>query len=287
MHQPPKVIAEIGACHLGDLDRAQELCRLAKLCGAHYIKTQKRNPEESTPIEMRDKPHPNQIFSYGKTYLDHRKNLELSIEDHAILQQFCSDIGIEYTTSVWDMTSAREVVELRPPFIKIPSACNQHFEMLDYLVAHYDGEIHLSTGMTTADEMKDLLDWIERASIGSRIVFYHCTSKYPCPFEDLHLLEIPKIVELSKRYGFQVGFSNHGKGIAADVAAYILGASWIERHFIDDRTVRHTDAAASLEPRGLSSLVRDLNAVNRALTHRPSELDAEESAQRDKLKYKG
>ena len=287
IYKDAKVIAEIGCSHLGSLDRAKELCQLAKLAGAPYVKTQKRNPLESTPKNMRDKPHPNALFSYGDTYLEHRQNLELTIDQHADLQDFCEDIGIGYTTSVWDMTSAREIVELNPPFIKIPSACNQHYQMLNYLAESYEGGIHLSTGMTTPDELETLMDWVTSADVGSRTVIYHCTSKYPCPFEDLHLLEIPKLFLKTKDTGIQIGFSNHGKGIAADVAAYMLGAFWIERHFIDDRTVRHTDAAASLEPGGLSRLVRDLKAVESALSHRPSEMDAEELAQRAKLKYKG
>ena len=68
---------------------------------------------------MRDKPHPNKIFAYGETYLEHRQNLELSIIEHAEIKQFCEDIGIGYSTSVWDLTSAKEVVELDPEFVKL------------------------------------------------------------------------------------------------------------------------------------------------------------------------
>ena len=138
--------------------------------------------------------------------------------------------------------------------------------------------------MTTAEEMSELCAWIAHKNVKERVVLYHCTSKYPCPFEDLHLLEIESLSVRYRGSPIRIGFSNHGKGIAADVAAYTLGAEWIERHFIDDRMVRHTDASASLEPQGLSKLVRDLNAVYRALDHRPAQMDADEQAQRDKLK---
>lgn len=283
-----KIVSEIGCVHLGSLERAKELCNLSKICGADFVKTQKRNPDESTPEDMKHKPHPNAIFSYGNTYLQHRQNLELDIEDHVELEKYCNNIGIGYTTSVWDMTSAKEVNEkLNIPFIKIPSACNQYYEMLDYLAHEYDGDIHLSTGMTTSAEKQGLFDWIFDTGISSRIVIYHCTSKYPCPFEDLYLLEIQNLVETFRGTDVRVGFSNHGKGIAADVAGYMLGAEWIERHFIDDRTIRHTDAAASLEAGGLSRLVRDLKAVNLSLRERPCEMDSEEAAQRRKLKYGG
>tara|TARA_B100001778_G_scaffold334967_1_gene349849 strand:+ start:48174 stop:49040 length:867 start_codon:yes stop_codon:yes gene_type:complete len=286
-YEQPQVIAEIGCSHLGDFERAKELCRLAKLCGAPYVKTQKRNPHESTPLDIRDKPHPNKLFAYGDTYLEHRINLEFSIEKHAELQSYCDSIGIVYTTSVWDMTSAREVAELSPPLIKIPSACNQHYDMLEFLSKNYEGDLHISTGMTTREEMSRLLDFVEASGIQSRTVIYHCTSKYPCDFKDLHLLEIPRLKSMLEGTPIRIGFSNHGKGIAADIAGYMLGAEWIERHFIDDRTVRHTDAAASLEPGGLSRLVRDLQAVKASLDYRPIDMDDEELAQRKKLKFKG
>lgn len=281
----PKIIAEVGAVHLGEMNRAFELIRLAKICGADYVKFQKRNPDESTPEHMKKLPHPNKMFSYGETYLDHRKNLELDISQHLELKKYCDEIGIGYSSSVWDMTSAREIVSLNPDFIKIPSACNQHKEMLEFLRTEYSGDIHISTGMTTRDEMSEISSWIASKDLRERIVLYHCTSKYPCEFEDLHLLEIEKMNQRYSKSPIRLGFSNHGKGIAADVAGYILGAEWIERHFIDDRMIRHTDASASLEPQGLSKLIRDLNSVFIALKNRPEEMDEEELSQRNKLKF--
>jgi N-acetylneuraminate synthase len=115
---------------------------------------------------------------------------------------------------------------------------------------------------------------------GKNVVFYHTTTEYPCPFEKLYIKEISKIVEL---YG-TAGFSNHGYGIASDIAALALGASYIERHFIDDRTFRHTDAAASLEPRGLSTLKRDLQHISLGLQYRPHGCTEEEARQALKLR---
>ena len=82
----------------------------------------------------------------------------------------------------------------------------------------------------------------------------------------------------------RVGFSNHGAGIASDIAALTLGATYFERHFIDDRTFPHTDASASLESQGLHKLSRDLKNISKAMTNKPDELWEEESLQRDKLR---
>ncbi len=276
-----KVVAEIGCVHLGEMDRAIDLIKLAHFCGADYVKTQKRNPEESVPIGLQSQPHPNSVFAYGDTYLEHRRHLEFSIKQHAELEKFAETVGIGYALSAWDVTSAREIIEyLDCDYIKVPSPCNANWALLDVLFNEYKGDVHISTGMTTAEEMKLLLNYLARHD-QSRLVVYHCTSEYPCPFERLYLGEIERLCDALPELA-QVGFSNHGYGIAADIAAYVLGAEWIERHFVDDRALRHTDAAASLEPDGLRRVCRDVKAVYKAMRNKDV-LSEAELAERNKL----
>jgi len=272
------VIAEIGGTHIGSLERAKKLALLAKLAGADVLKTQKRNPKESVKKEYWYKPHPNQLFSYGDTYLEHRINLELSIDKHKELKKYCESIDIDYSTSVWDITSAKEVISLNPKMIKIPSACNNNFDLLQLLYDEYEGEIHIPLGMTSRKERVRL--YFQLQHFKNRIVVYHCVSGYPVPFEQLHLLEI---IELTKMFD-KVGYSNHSAGIATEPVAYSLGARWFERHVIDDRMFHHTDAAASLEAQGLSKMIRDIKAVSNALTFKPEEIEEIEQEQRDKLR---
>lgn len=274
------VTAEIGCIHIGSLDRAKELAKLAKICGADVLKTQKRNPEESTKKELWNKPHPNQIFSYGKTYLEHRKNVELSIEDHYKLKKYCEEIEIEYSTSVWDMTSAKEIVALNPKSIKIPSALNTNEELFNFLINEYNGKIHISTGMLNLEErIKLCTKW---RKYNNRVVIYQCTSAYPCPFDKLYLREIYKLADT---WDFNnVGYSNHGLGIAMFPIALTLGANYFEAHFTDDRLFKHTDSQTSLEPQGLSKVVRNLKAAEQALRYKPEELDDIEKEQKEKLR---
>jgi N-acetylneuraminate synthase len=279
----PTLIAEIGCCHAGDLDRAKYLADLAKQSGAQILKTQKRNPEESVPPQMQDQPHPNPFYSYGQTYLEHRQNLELSLKQHAELKKYCEDIDIEYFCSVWDLTSAEEIISLTPKQIKIPSAMNDNWDLLSFIYNNFDGDIHISLGMANWEKRKNIIDQISNyPGCLRRTIFYHCTSVYPCPFEKLYLNEIRKLVFTVGP--MRVGFSNHGYGIAADIAALALGATYFERHFIDDRTFRHTDAPASLEPSGLAKLARDLRNVAKSLQDKPDEPDPEEEEQRKKLR---
>ncbi len=283
----PKVIAEIGCNHKGDLEIAKEMIKVAKIyCNAEYVKFQKRNNKELLTPEQYNAPHPNPANSYGKTYGEHREFLEFTADQHKELMDYCNEMGIVYSTSVWDITSAKEIAALNPSMIKIPSACNNNLDMLKWLAENYGGEIHVSTGMTKKDEIDDVINLFESHSRLKDIVLYHCTSGYPVPFKDTALLEI---VRFREKYGDKVkaiGFSGHHLGIAIDIAAYTLGAEYIERHYTLDRTWKGTDHAASLEPEGLRKLIRDLKAAYESLRFKEKEILDIEEEQRKKLKYR-
>jgi len=284
-YKKPYVIAEIGCNHKGDMAIAKELIKVAKIfCDVDAVKFQKRNNRELLTQEQYNQPHPNPINSYGKTYGAHREYLEFDVNQHAELKGYCEDIGITYSTSVWDLTSAKDIASLNPEFIKIPSACNNNNEMLEWLCDNYQGELHISTGMTTKSEIENLVNLFKRKNRNKDLVLYNCTSGYPVPFEDVCLLDINI---LNEQYGNKVkhiGFSGHHLGIAVDVAAFTLGANIIERHYTIDRTWKGTDHAASLEPMGLRKLTRDVNAVYKALQFKNQDILPIEQVQRDKLK---
>lgn len=286
-YKKPVVVSEIGCNHKGEFEIAKELIQLSRTCKADYAKFQKRNSRELLTGEQYNHPHPVPYNAYGTTYGAHREFLEFSQEQHADLKQFAESIGIGYATSVWDLTSAQEIVELKPEFIKVPSACNNHFEMLRVLRDQYGGDVHISVGMTTPAEIEAIIAFFEETrQAKDRIVLYSCTSGYPVPFVDICLLEIRRLYDLFDNRVKEFGFSGHHLGISADVAAYTLGAQWIERHFTKDRTWRGTDHAASLEVPGLQKLVRDLSQTYEALTYKTEEILPIESEQRNKLKYR-
>lgn len=286
-YHAPIMVAEIGCNHMGKFETAKELIKLAKNCDAQYAKFQKRTPKELLTPEQYNAPHPVPYNSYGNTYGAHREFLEFDQEQHADLKKYCEEIGVGYATSVWDNTSAKEIIELQPDYIKVPSACNNHFSMLKQLRDDYQGDVHISTGMTTLDEAEQVVQFFEETGQAKdRVVLYSCTSGYPVPFEDICLLEINRLQDMFGDRVQTIGFSGHHLGIAIDVAAFTLGAHWIERHFTKDRTWKGTDHAASLEPGGLSKLVRDLNATHKALRYKSTEILEIEDVQRQKLKYR-
>lgn len=287
MYKMPYIIAEAGCNHMGQMEIARELINTAAIfCKADAIKFQKRCPKELLTKEQYEAPHPNPFNSYGDTYGAHREFLEFTVDQHAQLKEWCEEVGITYSTSVWDMTSAKEIASLKPDFIKIPSACNTHFKMLQWLCDNYQGEIQVSLGMTSKQEEDDIVSLFEQNGRSKDLVIFNCTSGYPVPFEDVCLMEIKRLREKYEDRVKAIGFSGHHLGIAVDVAAYTLGATIFERHYTLDRTWKGTDHAASLEPDGVRKLVRNLHAVHDSLTYKSSEILPIERVQRDKLKYR-
>ena len=283
----PRLIAEAGCNHKGDMNIAKELIRTAAIyCKADVIKFQKRCPRELLTPEQYAAPHPNPANAYGKTYGEHREFLEFDLEQHRELKAYCEEVGIIYSTSVWDFTSAKEIASLNPELIKIPSASNNHYPMLEWLCDNYAGEIHISLGMTTHDEEEKLIGLFEEKGRNKDLVLYSCTSGYPVAFEDVCLCEITRLKNAYGERVKEIAFSGHHLGIAIDIAAYTLGASTIERHYTLDRTWKGTDHAASLEPEGIRKLKRDLNAAYQALSYKSQDILPVESVQRDKLKYR-
>jgi len=282
-----KVIAEVGCNHKGDIEIAKEMIRVVAIYAkADVVKFQKRHNRELLTEAQYSAPHPNPMNSFGSTYGEHREFLEFSTDQHRELLDECRKNGIEYSTSVWDTTSAREMATLKPCLLKVPSACNLHFQMLEVLANEYDGEIHLSLGMTTQDEEEQIVSFFVERGRAKDLVLYACTSGYPVEFNDICLLEITRLKEKFGDKVKSIAFSGHHLGIAADVAALALGAEWVERHFTLDRTWKGTDHAASLEPDGLRRLVRDLRAVEASLKAKSTEILPVEQVQRDKLKWR-
>ena len=90
----------------------------------------------------------------------------------------------------------------------------------------------LSTGMATEEEIAQALTVFK----DSPVSLLHCTTEYPCPYEDVNL---KAMLFLKRRFGLPVGYSDHTQGIEVAVAAAALGAEIIEKHFTLDRNLYH------------------------------------------------
>lgn len=285
-YKKPQVIAEIGCNHAGNINLAKKLIDVAALSGATYAKFQKRNNKYLLKDDY-NKPHPNPTNSFGSSYGKHREFLEFSVPQHYLLFKHCQKRKIKYATSVWEVKSAESIVKskINLDYLKIPSACNLDFELLEYLVKKFDNKIHLSLGMTSSNEISRIVEFFIKYNRNKDLILYSCTSDYPVDFKNICLLEINKLRDKYSKIVDTIAFSGHHLGISVDIAAYTLGAHLVERHFTLDRTMKGTDHSASLEPEGLRKLVRNLKTTYLSLKEKDGILNCEKF-QRKKLKRK-
>ena len=279
-------VAEVGCNHQGNLNFAMKMIdKLVNFCDVKYIKFQKRNPSELLSKEKYNMPHPVPANSFGKTYGLHREKLEFNIKQHKKIQSYCKKKKIEYMCSAWDLTSLKQLISLKMRHIKIPSACNNNIELLTYLFKKFNGFCHISLGMTTQKEERQIFNLAKKYKKNKKLILYACTSDYPVKQEDICLLEISRLRKKYEKRIASIGFSGHHQGISADVAAGTLGVKWIERHFTLDRTLKGTDHAASLEPDGARRVKRDLQLLEQSLKFKKKDILNCEILQRKKLKF--
>jgi len=254
--KPCYVIAEIGLNHNGDVELAKQLIDVAADAGADAVKFQKRTPEISTPLHMRDQPRET---PWGMmTYLEYRYRVEFDREQYIEIGDHATLRGIDWFASPWDAPSVDFLDDLNVVAHKVASASLTDSELLER-IARSGRTVILSTGMSTPEQIDRAI-----AVLGTeRLVLMHATSTYPLPPEEANLRAM---VTLAERYPeVPIGYSGHERGLQISLAAVALGARVVERHVTLDRTMWGSDHAASLEPRGLRQLVRDIRIIEQAM----------------------
>jgi N-acetylneuraminate synthase/sialic acid synthase len=258
-HSKCYVIAEIGHNHQGSLDKARELFREAKLAGAHAVKLQKRDNRGLYTRAAYNKPYDNEN-SFGSTYGEHREFLEFGLREYRALQAYAAELGVDFFSTAFDLASADFLHALNVPAYKIASGDLKSVPLLRH-VASFGKPLVVSTGGALLDDVQRAYDTI--MPINQQLAILQCTAGYPAAFEELDLGVISTFRE--RFPDAVIGFSSHDNGIAMPVAAYMLGARIVEKHFTLNRTSKGTDHAFSLEPVGLRKMVRDLERTHKAL----------------------
>lgn len=286
-YEKPFIVAEICCNHMGSVKIAKKMIKKAKDAGADAVKFQKRSIEiwSERKKEVYEKSHPDKKNSFGKTYKEHREYLELTFEEHKDIKEYCDKLNIQYSASVWDIESAKEICSLNPKFIKISSACNQNYDLLKWICNNYYGDIHLSLGMTSKKEIDDIISFFKTEKRNKDLYLYICTSGYPVMYEDMCLLEISNLHDRYSSIVKGVAFSGHHIGTAIDIAAYTLGASIIERHFTLNKNMKGTDQKVSLTDKELTKLIKDLNDTRMSLKFKSKDILDIEISNKVKLKW--
>ncbi|MCF2556682.1 N-acetylneuraminate synthase [Fournierella massiliensis] len=254
------IIAEAGVNHNGSLELAKKLALAAKECGADAVKYQTAVPELVVSRFAPKAEYQKVQTGAGENQLEMVRRLHFDFEGHRQLKEYCDSIGIQYLSAPFDIPSVKFLASLNLPLMKIPSG---EITNLPYLEAVADTKmpVILSTGMSNLSEIEDAVSVLENGGCPD-ITLLHCNTEYPTPYEDANLTAM---LDMEEQFGLKVGLSDHTQGWECDVAAAVLGAAVIEKHFTLDKNMEGPDHKASLEPAELAAMVTSVRNVEKAL----------------------
>lgn len=268
------IIAEAGVNHNGDMALARQLIDVAAEAGADLVKFQTFNADRLVTTDARKADYQIQTTGAGESHHAMIRRLELTRDMHEALIAHCRSRGIQFLSTGFDPESIDLLVDLGLDCFKIPSG---EITNLPYLrhVGRYGKPVILSTGMATLGEIEAALKVLEQAGTPrDRITVLHCNTEYPTPMADVNLRAM---LTIRDAFGVAVGYSDHTAGIEVAIAAVVLGATVIEKHFTLDRNLPGPDHKASLEPDELKAMVAAIRNIEKALgdgIKRPSASEA-------------
>lgn len=256
------IIAEAGVNHNGSIDLAYKLIDEAKNAGADAVKFQSFKASNIVSKKAEKAEYQKRTTDSNETQYEMIKRLELSLEDHINLINYCKKKEIEFLSSPFDFDSIDVLNNLGLKTFKIPSG---EIINLPYLrkIGKLNKNIILSTGMSDLGEIEDALNvLIENGTLKEKIIVLQCNTEYPTPFEDVNL---KAMLTIKNAFNVKVGYSDHTQGIEVPIAAVALGAEVIEKHFTLDRNMEGPDHKASLEPNELKQMVKAIRNIEVAL----------------------
>jgi N,N'-diacetyllegionaminate synthase len=256
------IIAEAGVNHNGNLAMAQEMVRVAKKCGADYVKFQTAVPELVISTIAPKAEYQKETTGNEQSQLEMCKAIHLPLSDYEGLNNLCKKEGIGFMSTPFDLVSIDCLAALNMDYWKIPSG---EITNLPYLrkIAKTGGKVILSTGMSTLNEVEDAVKVLtDNGLTRNDITLLHCTTQYPTPYEAVNL----RAMEALRTLGCAgVGYSDHTVGIEVPIAAAAMGATVIEKHFTLDKNLPGPDHRASLDPAELSAMVNAVRNVEASL----------------------
>ena len=273
----PFLIAEIGINHNGSLDIAKKLIDLAKKYNFDSVKFQKRDSDICVPEQQKGKMR---TTPWGDmTYLEYRKKIEFNSREYKEIDNYCKKIKIDWFSSVWDANSLKFMKQFNTKYNKVASAMLTNQALLE-LIAKEKKLTFISTGMSKMNDINKAVNIFKRNKCN--FVLMHCVSNYPCPEEDLNL---SLITILKKKFKCKIGYSGHESSVSPSLAAWFLGADYIERHITLERSMYGTDQAASLSEQGIRELTSLLTKFPQMLGNGKKVISKEEKKLIPKFRY--
>lgn len=256
------IIAEAGVNHNGDIAKAKALIDKGAEAGVDYVKFQTFKAANLVTKQAKRAAYQDKNTQDNDSQYEMLKKLELSQAVHQELVDYCAEKGVQFLSTGFDFESLEFLAHLGITIAKVPSG---EITNLPYLrkVAVLFPEVILSTGMATIDEIKEAVKVLTDNGVNKdKITVLHCNTEYPTPMEDVNL---KAMLHIQRELGVPVGYSDHTLGIEVPIAAVVLGATVIEKHFTLDKTLPGPDHKASLEPDELKAMVTAIRNIEKAI----------------------
>lgn len=265
------IIAEAGVNHNGRLDLALQLCDAAKESGADVVKFQTWDTDMLITKNVGMAAYQEKNTGDKVSQYDMLKHLEFSYHNFKKVKAYCDEIGIIFASTADEEKSLDFLIGLGIPFIKIGSGDVGNISYLRYMGGK-KLPIIFSTGMSSLSDIDVSLDALYQGG-AKNITLLHCTTNYPCPFEEVNL---NAMLTLHNAFHLPVGYSDHTIGTEIAVAAVALGAKVIEKHFTLDRNMEGPDHIASTEPDEFKQMVKQVRNIESAMGNGIKEMTTSE-----------
>ena len=253
-------IAEMSGNHGGSLEGALEIVRSAAEAGANCLKIQTFTPDTITLNCANEDFMTRKGLWEGRTLYDLYTKAYTPWEWQGSIKEECERLGMDFLSSVFDDSSVDFLETLNVEAYKIASP-----ELVDLPLIRYAARtgkpLIISCGMGTEDEIRRAVDACKREG-NDKVVLLKCTSEYPAVYEDMNIATIP---DMAQRFGCPVGLSDHSMGYAVDVAAAVIGACVIEKHFCLSRQNETVDSAFSMEPQEFADMIEAVRNARAAM----------------------
>lgn len=254
------IIAEAGVNHNGSLERAKELVCIAKKSGCDCVKFQSFSADKIVTKKAKKAKYQIENTNNDDSQYKMLKKLELSKDDFFELKKHCDELKIDFLSTPFDEEAVDMLEDLEVDAYKISSGDITNKPLLQY-IANKGRKILLSTGMSTLEEVKKAVEWIEEAG-NKNIVLFHCTSNYPAPYDSVNM---KAMLTLREKFGYPIGYSDHTAGIEISLMSVAYGASIVEKHFTYDKKADGPDHKASLSPKELEDMVKSIRHIEEAV----------------------
>lgn len=254
------IIAEAGVNHNGNVNIAFQLCDAAKKAGADVVKFQTWKTEAIITRNVEQAEYQQENTGVQESQFDMLKKLELTQEEFRRVKEYCDSIGIIFASTADEAESLDFLISLGITFIKIGSGEIGNVSYLRY-IGSKKMPVILSTGMSSLADI-DISVQALRDGGATDITLLHCTTSYPCSYENVNLNAMHTIRDAFK---LPVGYSDHTIGSTVAVAAVAMGATVIEKHFTLDKNMEGPDHIASSDPQEFEAFVKAIRDIERAM----------------------